>query len=75
MSCKSKELKRYYYFYFFKFLFFDPGTQFPGNDKITLCNTEKDVELKSHVCIVIIITMIHGRGRSVRRRANAGTLV
>jgi len=21
-------------------LFFDPGTQFPGNEKITLCNTE-----------------------------------
>jgi len=22
-------------------LFFDPGTQFPGNEKITLCNTKK----------------------------------
>ena len=22
-------------------LFFDPGTQLPGNEKITLCNTEK----------------------------------
>ena len=26
----------YYYYYFF-----DPGTQFPGNEKITLCNTKK----------------------------------
>jgi len=23
------------------YLFFDPGTQFPGNEKITLCNTKK----------------------------------
>jgi len=22
-------------------LFFDPGTQFPGSEKITLCNTKK----------------------------------
>jgi len=22
-------------------LFFDPGTQFPGNEKIALCNTKK----------------------------------
>jgi len=22
-------------------IFFDPGTQFPGNEKITLCNTKK----------------------------------
>ena len=22
-------------------VFFDPGTQFPGNEKITLCNTKK----------------------------------
>ena len=22
-------------------IIFDPGTQFPGNEKITLCNTEK----------------------------------
>jgi len=22
-------------------LFFDPGTQFPGNEKITLCNAKK----------------------------------
>ena len=22
-------------------IFFDPGTQFPGKEKITLCNTEK----------------------------------
>ena len=29
--------------------FFDPGTQFPGNEKITLCNTKK-------VIIIIIIT-------------------
>jgi len=21
-------------------IFFDPGTQFPGNEKITLCNTK-----------------------------------
>jgi len=25
----------YYYYYF------DPGTQFPGNEKITLCNAKK----------------------------------
>jgi len=25
-----------YYYYFF----FDPGTQFPGNEKITLCNMQ-----------------------------------
>ena len=44
VSCKSTELKRcsmiemrrnkfYYYF--------DPGTQFPGNEKITQFNTKK----------------------------------
>jgi len=27
----------YYYYYYY----FDPGTQFPGNEKITLCNTKK----------------------------------
>jgi len=28
----------YYYFYYF---FFDPGTQFPRKEKITLCNIKK----------------------------------
>jgi len=32
------KLPRYYYYYYY---FFDPGTQFPGNEKITLCNTKK----------------------------------
>jgi len=47
---KSAILLRYkssfYYYYFYLFLifflfFFDPGTQFPRNEKITLCNTKK----------------------------------
>jgi len=27
-------------------LFFDPGTQFQGNEKITLCNTKKVQKIK-----------------------------
>jgi len=33
----AKKLKRACYYY----LFFYPGTQFLGNEKITLCNTKK----------------------------------
>ena len=29
--------RNYYYYYYF----FDPGTQFPGNEKIMVCNTKK----------------------------------
>ena len=29
------------YFNYYCFYFFNPGTQFPGNEKITLCNTKK----------------------------------
>ena len=29
------------YFYYYYYYFFDPGTQFPGNEKITLCNIKK----------------------------------
>jgi len=36
----------YYYYYYY----FDPGTQFIGNEKITLCNTKK------YIIIVVIVT-------------------
>ena len=29
----------YYYYYYYKL--FKPGSQFPGNETITLCNTKK----------------------------------
>jgi len=33
----------YYYYYYY---YFDPGTQFPGNEKITLYNTKKYKKIK-----------------------------
>jgi len=36
---KHRDALVYYYF-------FDPGTQFPGNEKITLCNTKKSTKIK-----------------------------
>jgi len=36
VTVSSRPSYHYYYYYFF-----DPGTQFPGTEKIALCNTKK----------------------------------
>jgi len=40
-------------------LFFYPSTQFPGNEKITLCNTKKVQKI-----IIVIITIINVKHRA-----------
>jgi len=42
-SCLWHNLRRFLRFAFYDYCyhFYDPGTQFPGNKKITLCNTKK----------------------------------
>jgi len=37
LSADGEQRNRCYYYYFF----FDPGTQFPRKEKITLCNIKK----------------------------------
>jgi len=39
------------YYYYYYYYFFDPGTQFPRKEKITLCNIKK---VQSIIIIIII---------------------
>ena len=38
-------------------LFFDPGTQFPGNEKITLCNT-KSTKIKLEWTLLLLLLLL-----------------
>ena len=40
-ASKATTLWRYTNLFIIIIIIFDPGTQFPGNEKITLCNTKK----------------------------------
>jgi len=42
----------YYYYYYF---FFDPGTQFPRKEKITLCNIKKYKKLLLLLLLLFLI--------------------
>ena len=49
-----------YYYYYYYFLF-DPSTQFPGNEKLMLCNTKKcknQAAMNLLLLNIIIIMMI-----------------
>ena len=74
---KSAILSRYkssfYYYYFYLFLYFfnfifDPGNQFPRNEKITLCNTKK---YKNQAGMNLTSPPPSQNGRAVRRHCTA----
>ena len=39
------------------FFLFDSGTQFPGNEKITLCNTKKYIKLLLLLLLLLMLSI------------------
>jgi len=45
MALKSVDYYYYYYYYYYHYCYFDPSTQFPGNEKIRYA-IEKSTKIK-----------------------------
>ena len=55
-------------FFLFIIIFFDPRTQFPGNEKITLCNT-KSTKMKLLFLLLFFTPVLNSRGKKKLRYA------